>query len=192
MTYRRGFKAEAERIALEARAELGLSATDALDVTALATHLEIPVLAMSSLCASDGTSGFLDVLRFREQESFSALTLFTGTARLIVHNDSHHPHRQSSNIAHELSHCLLEHPPAPLVSDTGCRYWNPKFEAEADWLGAALLVPRDGGLCLAKRGWDLDRIAEHYNVSEPLCRWRLQQTGVIKQVERLARLAPRV
>src|SRR5436309_1157505 len=126
MTYRRGFKAEAERIALDARAELGLSAMDALDVFALATQLEIPVLAMSVLASSDGRCGFLEIFRVREQESFSALTLFTGTARLIVHNDSHHPHRRSSNIAHEISHCLLEHPPAPLVSDAGCRYWNPQ------------------------------------------------------------------
>jgi Zn-dependent peptidase ImmA (M78 family) len=152
--------------------------------------LEIPVVDMSQL--ANGQAGFLRVFRYHDQDSFSALTLFTGTTRLIVHNDSHHPHRQSSNIAHEISHCLLEHPPGPLVSAEGCRYWDPQLEAEAEWLGAALLVPRDGGLRLAKRGWDIGTIADHYNVSETLCRWRLQQTGVLKQIERLGRRsAPR-
>ena len=185
MTYRPGFKAEAERIALEVRTELGLSVMDYLNVHALAAHLEIPIVGMSQL--ADGHAGFLQVFRHQEQDSFSALTLFTGTARIIVHNDSHHPHRQSSNISHEISHCLLEHPPAPLVSAEGCRHWNTQVEAEANWLGAALLVPREGGLCLVKRGWDVGRIAAHYEVSETLCRWRLQQTGILQQVERLAR-----
>jgi Zn-dependent peptidase ImmA (M78 family) len=104
---------------------------------------------------------------------------------MIVHNDAHHPHRQASNISHEVSHCLLDHEPAPLLSVTGCRYWNDTFEAEADWLAGVLLVPRDGGLILMKRGWSVSTIAEHFGVSEHLCRWRLNQTGVMYQTRRL-------
>ena len=107
MTFRRGFKTEAERIALEIRAELGWSVMDALDVFAVAEQLAIPVVPMSALAGGSSTNGFNRVFRTREQDSFSAITIFAGTARLIVHNDSHHPHRQSSNIAHELSHCIL-------------------------------------------------------------------------------------
>lgn len=169
---------------MEIRGELSLSPTDPLDVRELAIHLEIPLVGMSQL--ADGHPGFLNVFRHREQDSFSALTLFRGTSRIIVHNDSHHPHRQSSNIAHEISHCLLEHPPAPIMSAEGCRHWDPRLEAEADWLGAALLLPREGGLRLVKKGTSVEAIAEHYKVSETLCQWRLRQTGVLMQVQRQA------
>lgn len=188
MTFRRGFKTEAERISLDVRAELGWSATDALDVFSVADHWGIPVVPMSCLPDGCGADGFHRVFRTREQESFSAVTIVTGTARLIVHNDSHHPHRQSSNIAHELSHCILEHEPAPLRGyDSGCRDWNATYEAEADWLGGALLIPRDGGLHFVKAGWNIGDIAAHYRISDKLARWRVHQTGIMQQVERFAR-----
>jgi hypothetical protein len=188
MKFRHGFKTDAERIALEIRAELGWSATDALDVFAVADHWAIPVVPMSVLADGCGTPGFHEVFRTCEQESFSAITIFTGTARLIVHNDSHHPHRQSSNIAHELSHCILEHEPTPLRDDdSGCRDWNGTYEAEADWLGGTLLIPREGGLHFVKAGWCIEEIAAHYRVSDQLAKWRLNQTGIMQHVERLAR-----
>src|SRR5687767_6877039 len=106
-----------------------------MDVFVVAEQLVIPVVPMSGLLDGNGKAAFLDVFRNSEQESFSAVTIFTGRARLIVHNDSHHAHRQASNIAHEISHCLLEHESVPLIGEAGCRHWNPQFEAEADWLG---------------------------------------------------------
>lgn len=187
MNFRRGFKTEAEHISSEIRAELGLSATDRLNVLAMADYLSIPVVAMSVLPPRNDPNGFLNVFRYSEQETFSAVTIFRGDVRLIVHNDSHHPHRQASNIAHEISHCLLEHKPSPLLSESGCRHWNPEFEGEADWLGGVLLVPRDGALSLLRTGHSSAEIATHYGVSEILCRWRLYQTGVVRQVQRSPR-----
>jgi Zn-dependent peptidase ImmA (M78 family) len=188
MKYRRGFKTEAERIALDVRAELGLSATDALDVFAVAERWGIPVIPMSALTDGRGAHGFLRVFRAREQDSFSAVTIFNGTARSIVHNDSHHPCRQSSNIAHELSHCILEHQPTHLRDgESGCRVWNATYEAEADWLGGALLIPREGGLYYVKSGWGIGQVAEHFRVSEPLARWRIYQTGIMQHADRFAR-----
>jgi Zn-dependent peptidase ImmA (M78 family) len=188
MTFRRGFKTEAERIALEIRAELGWSVMDALDVFAVAEQLAIPVVPMSALAGGSSTNGFNRVFRTREQDSFSAITIFAGTARLIVHNDSHHPHRQSSNIAHELSHCILEHMPTRLRDDdSGCLNWNATYEAEADWLGGTLLIPRDGGLHFVKLGRSIEEIAAQYCVSDKLARWRIHQTGIVHQAERFAR-----
>ena len=46
---RRGFKAEAERLALSVRQELYLKVTDRLDCFALTDHLEIPAIALSEL-----------------------------------------------------------------------------------------------------------------------------------------------
>jgi Zn-dependent peptidase ImmA (M78 family) len=180
---RRGFKAAAERIAVEVRSELGLAMTDALSAHALADHLGVPLVALSAVPSTNG-AGFRAFFQVTDPDSFSALTIFNGTARLIVHNDAHHPHRQASNICHEIAHCLLEHPPAPLLGDGGCRERNDTLEAEADWLGGALLVPREGGLSLIKRAWSVPEIADHYGVSEQLCRWRLNNTGVMRQARR--------
>lgn len=188
MKFRRGFKAESERIALEVRTELGLTATDPLDVFAVAERWGIPVIPMSDLAVGHGKPGFLDIFCTREQDSFSAVTIFNGPTRLIVHNDSHHPYRRSSNIAHELSHCILEHPPTNLRDhESGCRDWNAEHEAEADWLGGALLVPREGGLHYIKRGLGITEIAGHFRVSEQLAKWRIHQTGIIQHAERFAR-----
>jgi hypothetical protein len=188
MKYRRGFKTEAERIALDVRAELGWSATDALDVLAVAERWGIPVVPMSALAGECAADGFDRTFRTSEQDSFSAVTIFAGAARLIVHNDSHHPHRQFSNIAHELSHCILEHQPTCLRDDeSGCRDWNATYEAEADWLGGTLLIPREGGLHYIKRGRSIEEIAAHFHVSESLARWRINQTGIMQHAERFSR-----
>ena len=43
---KRGFKAEAERIATDTRLEVGLKCADRLDAIELAKYLEIPVVTM--------------------------------------------------------------------------------------------------------------------------------------------------
>lgn len=187
MTLRRGFKSEAERIASELRAELDLGPLDKLDPAQLAEHLGIPVFGLSELGRFDGArGGFIHVLQNAERDTFSAITVFVGERRLIIHNDSHAPTRQASNVTHELSHCVLEHPPSPVLSPEGCRNWNSQFEEEADWLAGALLIPREGALTLTKRNWTLERVAAQYGVSEQLCRRRINETGVAIQARRWA------
>ena len=132
MTLRRGFKTEANAIAREVRLELGLQPYDRLDPWQLARHLEIPVVG---LCAYDEDAPFA-VTQFQTVDSgaFSAVTVFRGHARVVVHNDSHAPGRQCSNLAHELSHALLLHPPTPALNVYGCRDWDKEVEEEADLL----------------------------------------------------------
>ena len=185
MGLRRGFKAEAERISAEVRAELELGPLDRLDPFHFADHLGVQVFGLRELARFDGGgANFVHVLQGAERDAFSAITIFRGDRRLIVHNDSHAPTRQASNIAHEMSHCILEHPPSPLLSPEGCRYWNTRVEEEADWLAGALLIPREGALTLTKRNVPIDRMAARYGVSEQLCRWRINETGVAIQVRR--------
>lgn len=61
------------------------------------------------------------------------------------------------------------------------------MEQEANWLGAALLVPRDGALELARGGATPVEISAHYGVSELLGTWRVAQTGIYQQLERTRR-----
>jgi Zn-dependent peptidase ImmA (M78 family) len=183
VTFRRGFKAEAERIAEVTRTELNLELADPLDTFALAEYLGIPVYGLKEVARSSDNATFVRLFSGTEQDSFSAMTVFTGTSRMIIHNETHAATRRHSNIAHEISHCLLEHPPTP-ISNAGSRYWRPEIENEASWLGGALLVPREGALRLALEGVAMSEIAAVFGVSEPLCRWRIAQTGIAYQIER--------
>lgn len=184
---KRGFKAEAERVAAETRRELNLNREDKLDPFELAKYLAIPVLTMEDVSAYDGNSAFCRYFSHIDLDSFSAITIFVGRRRLIVHNEHHHPHRQASNISHEISHTLLEHEPTSTVSSDGQRFWDSEMEQEANWLAAALLVPREGALQMVRAGNGITEIASHYGVSESLCRWRIAQTGILQQIERGSR-----
>ncbi len=86
MALRRGFKTEANHIAREVRAELGLRFIDPLDPWALARHLEIPIVPLSSYAgpAADAVHHFCRV----DPGAFSALTVFDGPRRLCRRWDS--------------------------------------------------------------------------------------------------------
>jgi hypothetical protein len=177
---RRGFKAEAERIALEARAELGLDPSNRLDCRDLAAHLGIPIVQVRDL---EGEGAAKDSIRqlVQAEAGFSALTVCAGSARLVVYNQRQPPGRRANSLAHELAHVILEHPPAPALDGDRHRSWDAEREAEADWLAGALLVPREGALAWLRRERSLDGGERHFGVSRALFVWRAYQTGVARQ-----------
>src|SRR4051812_30094796 len=113
----RGFKSHANSIVREIRSEMGLSAMAPLDPWALAEHLDIPVMTLS--CMSDAVPNAVRHFSIINSAEFSAMTVFDGLRRVIVYNDAHSDGRQASDIAHELSHGLLLHPPRPALSGNG-------------------------------------------------------------------------
>lgn len=181
MALRRGFKTEANGLGAEMRHELGLRALDRLDPFALAAHLAIPTVALSTLREeAPGVSYLLDI----EPESFSAITVFHGRRRQIVYNDQNSPGRQNSDVGHEVAHGLLHHEPHPALDDHGCRLWDQDMEEEANWLAGVLLVPEEAALAVA-RGRIPELIAlDHFGVSEPMLNWRLNITGARIRVRR--------
>ena len=181
MAFRRGFKTEANALVLEVRAELHLRALDRLDPLALAGHLEIPVASLSDYAQMSEAAKYLLVV---EPEAFSAVTVFAGTERTIVHNDGHADGRISSNITHEAAHGLLLHPPTPALDDRGCRLWDQSIEDEAQFLGGALLVPEDAALAIARGRFTLLEASEHFGVSEQMIQYRLNVTGAYARVNR--------
>jgi hypothetical protein len=184
---KRGFKAEAERISVEMRSELDLEFDEKLNPRELAEHLAIPVLGVAELSRAARPSSFGQYFTSTDPDSFSAVTIFEGYSRFIVHNDAHHPNRQASNLTHEISHTLLEHDPAPVADSDGNRFWNPEVEQQASWLGAALLVPREAALQMFLRRQSVTEIAAHFGVSDALCKWRIGQAGILQQAERTRR-----
>lgn len=181
MGYRRGFKTEANNLSQEVRDELGLGLFDRLDPNVLADWLGIPVLSLTEL---SGDSPAILWLVEREPEAFSAVTVFRGSRRLVVHNDGHALPRQNSNIAHELSHALLHHPPAPALDDKGCRYWNQDIEDEATWLSAALLVTEAMTISIARGQISKVDAAWQLGVSLSMIQFRMNSTGAHGRVAR--------
>jgi Zn-dependent peptidase ImmA (M78 family) len=180
---RRGFKAEAEKIAQVVRAELGLQPLDALDCFALAEAWGIPVVSLGEL-REDGAKDRSVRRLLSEDAGFSATTVVLGTKRLIVYNPRQTPGRSASNLSHELSHLILEHEAAPAIGIGGCRHWDGVQEAEADWLGATMLVPRESALEWMLQSGDVEDGARNFGVSVELFRWRVNHTGVVREVAR--------
>jgi Zn-dependent peptidase ImmA (M78 family) len=170
----RGFKSHAELLSEETRAELGLSVFDRLDPLHLAAHLEIPVWPLSTLAErADMRPEDVRVLMDPDASPLSAVTVFDGTRRMIVHNDNHAPGRQASNLCHELAHGLLLHPATPALDERGLRNWDQSIEDEATYLGATLLIPGKAARGATTLGLQAHDVARKYGCSVELANWRL-------------------
>ena len=112
------------------------------------------------------------------------MTVFHGSRRTIVHNDSHSPGRQASNVTHELGHALLLHNPTPALDDRGCRLWDQNVEDEAQWLAGALLLTEDAALWIVRNGTSVSAAAGHFGISEQMVTYRLNVPGARKRVAR--------
>lgn len=179
---RRGFKTEANDIAREVRKELRLRLADPLDAFKLAEHLAIPVLPLSEF--RQACPSAVRHFSIVETGAFSGLTVFRGPRRLIVYNDAHAPQRRASNVAHELAHALLMHPPTAALDHRGCRHWDGDMEEEANWLAGALLISDEAAISVVRRGLTLEGASATYGVSRPMMQFRLNVTGARKRVQR--------
>jgi len=182
---RHGFKAQSERSAAAARVALGLRPNAPLDPWEYAEHLSVMVLDFETLGLSKQS---YRQLKINDPDSWSAMTIQLNAKFAIVMNPVHALTRQRSDLMHELAHLELRHAPARVeVSPTGMLLlsdYSDEQEQEADWLGAALLVPRDGLMRLRANRKTPSEIAEHFGVSEALCQWRIHMTGVDTQLRR--------
>lgn len=184
--FRHGFKAEAERIAVELRGELGLQVRGRFVPEALAEHLAVPVRTLHDLrhLAPDDVAH----LTGRGKKAFSAVTIYVGRSkRLIVTNPAHAPTRQMNTLCHELGHIILEHDAEEPPKPTGGRAWNGIQEREADWLAGCLLVPAEAAFDAARRGLSDSEVAEAFGVSRSLATWRMNSTAARIRATRLER-----
>jgi hypothetical protein len=85
LAFRHGFKAEANRIAVRIREQMGFDSIAPIDPLEICKRFNIDVILLSDL---DNTSPFLK----QDKSAFSALTVPCGLTMAIVHNDSHHPY----------------------------------------------------------------------------------------------------
>lgn len=176
MSLKRGFKAEANRISLALRKTLGLAPHAPMDLKALAAHLDVRVVTLTSF--EKEYPGAVRQLTKIDDGAFSAATLpFDDGRHITIHNDSHHPHRQSSNLAHEFSHVILKHPFSYPIDASGCRILDKDMEDEANWLGSVILIPDEAALHIVREAMDTRTACTTYVVSGPMLRMRINASG---------------
>lgn len=183
--YKRGFKKWADDEAGRLRKELGLSAFSPLCAFKLCEHLDIPVWQPNQVGGL--TPEQLKILLQSSSNHWSAATIPLSTDQhLIIHNPNHSPARQQSNLMHEVAHILCGHEVSEERKSTGLsgflRNHDEEQENEAEWLGACLQLPRPALLWALKRRMKLDQIAEHFSASVEMVRYRINVTGVKKQL----------
>jgi Zn-dependent peptidase ImmA (M78 family) len=173
-----------KRVANGLRSDLRLSLFEPVAPLTACEYLGIPVLELTAF------SELPEVVRHFSgpaQSEFSAVTSFMGSRRFFVVNDTHHPHRQTSSIAHEIGHALLQHPPARVLAGDGTRDFDSETEEQAAFFGGALLVPDEACRWIMKERMSLQAASRYYGVSESMVDYRLNKSGARMISRRKAR-----
>lgn len=186
---RRGFKAKAERLSLDFRSQLGLRDCDALPARSLAHHLGISILTPQIIPGM--TQETISLVCENPDGAFSAVTILAATRRIVIHNPNHSPARQESDLMHEISHVVCGH---KYEDNSLCmsrafsvRIYNPEHEDEAKYLGGCLQAPREALIRHMARGKTIEQMAALLGASEDLVRFRVNCTGVVRQMRRCRR-----
>ena len=181
MALRRGFKAEAERIAKDLWREMGLGDGDALDAVALAKHVGCVVHAADSLVDIEK----LEELKRVQDNAFFACTFeLPGGKHAIVFNPLMSEARRNSDVAHEVAHILLEHRLSRLehLGEVAFLSCDKQQEDEAGWLAGCLLLPRAALVHDLKRRMAHKTIEERRVLSDDMVEYRIRVTGVARQL----------
>lgn len=180
---RRGFKAQAERLAADLRRQLGFRDHQPVGLEAVAAHLDVHLLPADELVPRHR----LEELERLQPGAFSAGTFrVPGGRRVVVHNPTHAHGRVRSDQAHELAHLLLDHDVRSIERVGTLRFLtcDAEQEEEADWLAGCLLLPRPLLLRAAGQRMRPAEVAETYGTSEVMARFRLNASGVLVQIGR--------
>jgi hypothetical protein len=177
---RRGFKAEAERLAASKRADLGIKPFERLPARDLLAHLGAKVIDPSAVPGLD--EGDLNQLLSVDVTAWSALTL-TSNPVVVIFNSSHSRERQESNLHHEAAHILCGHAPDLITSiaELSLRTFESDCEEEASWLAGCLHLPRVAIETCIRSGMGSAEIGEAYVASQQLLRYRRSGTGIDRQ-----------
>jgi Zn-dependent peptidase ImmA (M78 family) len=182
VTLKRGFRADGERRAIAIRGELGLAPTDPLDLRVVAERYNVRIVPADELVDRER---LLELERL-QAFSFSACTFDIDGSKVIVVSPLRSPGRQNSDIGHEFSHLLLDHELTEVREIAGVpfRTCRSDQEEEATNLAGILLLPRPLLLRAAKRRMTIEEIAEEYVVTIEMARFRMNTTGVARQMQR--------
>ena len=160
--------------------------TAALDPRLVAKEMRVAVRYIEQIPNLEPDT--LTQLTVNDGSVWSALTVCHNGKYLIVLNSSHPKTREANTLMHELAHLLIGHKPARLdITDDGIiilSSYDQQHEDEANWLAAALLLPRDALVHARKQGLTNEQAAAHYGCSVQLVTMRINTTGVDVQFQR--------
>ena len=186
----RGFKTRCEEMSRSLRAEIGLVATAPLRPDRLASYLDVAVWSVAELGLDESD---LNQLIHEDPDAWSAITVSASGREAIVVNPKHRGGRYSSDVMHELAHLLLGHQPSTMFfaanGDVALRGYDGSAEEEANWLAAALLLPREALVWARTRRTSSQEICELYGVSKQMLSFRTSVTGIDRQFRRRRRPA---
>lgn len=183
--YKRGFKKWSDEKSIEIRKELGLYPSSPLCAFDLCKSLKIPVFEPNEIKGMSEEN--LNVLLNSGEKHWSAASVpINDDKYLIIHNPKHSKSRQQSNLMHELAHILCKHKIADDKKNTGLsgflRNHDEEQENEAEWFGACLQLPRPALIWALKKGMTMEDISSHFNASIEMVRYRINITGVKRQL----------
>lgn len=186
----RGFKSWAERTSLAFRKELGVPVDARLMPEAIAEYLGVELWTPNQVPGI--SDDLLNQLLRVDPWGWSAAGVQVHDRGIVIYNPRHSRGRQVSDITHELAHFILDHQPAKIIlsadlDGVSMRSFNQKQEDEANCLAWTLLLPREALMRAKRRRLTLEQIAEHYGVTKPLATYRLNATGVERQLRARAR-----
>jgi uncharacterized protein DUF955 len=183
--FERGFKTWCENIAEQRRRALGLGPRDPLDPVKVAMALGVEVHCIEEVPGLDERSRHL---LLDDSSSWSAVTITNGTKSVVILNSAHSNARSASDLMHELAHILIGHQPGRVdITEDGSLILNTyerSQEAEANWLAGCLLLPREALSWIVRQRLEPETAARLYGASLPMLEFRLNVTGVRKQLRR--------
>ena len=177
---KRGFKAKAERRAVELRKRLDLAEVDPMPARRLAHHLGYMVARPSGIGAlPDQVAEWMSC----EDCGWSACLMSGDGVRLILYNPSESEGRQESSLMHELAHVVCGHPSTAIDLRGGLslRQFVDEHEEEASWLGGCLQIPRVALARQVGRRRTPEQAAEHFTASLDMVWYRYRMTGLARQ-----------
>lgn len=179
----RGFKTKANRIAVGLRSQMGLPAAAPINLDDLAMRLGLPVVPIKLF--ADVCPEHVTQLTKTDKGAFSASLLrLDNGSRIILLNNGHSIGRRNSDLAHEISHALLAHPPTRPFDHTGCRNFDKDMEDEANCLAGHILIPNEAARKIVWSDHDPETVCDEYGVSRRMLNFRLDTSGARKRRSR--------
>ena len=181
MALRRGFKAEAERLAKDIWSEMSLTPNDRMEAVELAAHVGCTVQPADALV----DIGKLEQLHRIQPDAFFACTFKLRSNRYaIVFNPLMSDRRRNSDIAHEVAHIVLGHSLSRLerLGNIAFLSCDKQQEDEAAWLSGCLLLPRFALIHDLRKGRTPSTIAGNRVLSEDMVDYRVRVTGAARQL----------
>ena len=181
MPLRRGFKAEAERLAKDIWGGMRLTPNDRMDAIKLAKHVGCIVRPADALV----DVAKLEKLYQIQDDAFFACTFeLPGDRYAIVFNPLMSDARRNSDVAHEVAHIVLGHRLSRLerLGNVAFLSCDKQQEDEAAWLSGCLLLPRFALIHDLGDRRKPDAIASNRMLSREMVDYRVRVTGVARQL----------